>query len=368
MNSDGTGVTNLTNTPSLDEVYPSWSPDGTKIAFTRPDEIFVMNADGSGQTQLTSNFDADLFPDWSPDGKQIVFSSNRDGDHEIFVMNADGTAQTQLTSNGALDWLPVWSADGTRIAFQSERDGDNDSLYVMTSGGGLETRVGTLVVRRHPSWQPQFQIPQSATSVSASLVPSYRQTISATQCAARGGAATTHGAPLSLTSCNPPGFLPGTQARFGIQAVGSATLTVVPGNPATVADEADHAIVIDLTDVRSGTATGADYNPVAAGPDTTVLVKFRLSDTLNGADQADPGTVTDSELAVPVDCATTPDPGTGSHCAATTSADGITAGLVKEGRNAVTSLFRVRLRDSGSNGIRGDADDREFATQGLYTP
>jgi hypothetical protein len=264
--------------------------------------------------------------------------------------------------------MPAWSADGSRIVFQSDRDGPAFSLYVMTAGGALETQVGTLVTRRHPSWQPQFQIPQAASSVSASLVPSYRQTISSTQCAARGGAATSHGAPLSLTSCNPPGYLPGTQARFGIQAVGSATLTVVPGNPATVPDEADHAIVIDLTDVRSASATGADYNPVALGPDATALVKFRLSDTLNGPDQADPGTVTDSELAIPVDCATTPDPGIGSHCAATTSADGITAGLVKEGRNAVTSLFRVRLRDSGSNGIRADSDDREFATQGLYTP
>ena len=72
-------------------------------------EIYVMNADGSGQTRLTTSAGADSEPAFSPDGKKIAFRSDRDGDGEIFVMNADGTGQTPLTSNAALDSNPTWS-------------------------------------------------------------------------------------------------------------------------------------------------------------------------------------------------------------------------------------------------------------------
>jgi len=80
-------------------------------------EIFVMNSDGSGQTQLTFNTAADDMPAWSPDGSKIVFLSTRDpdGDAEIFVMNSDGSSQTQLTFNTATDVEPAWSPDGSKI-------------------------------------------------------------------------------------------------------------------------------------------------------------------------------------------------------------------------------------------------------------
>jgi TolB protein len=70
MNADGSGVTNLTNLPS-NELYPVWSPDGTKIAFVseggiKQYEIYVMNADGSRKTNLTNDSDQDWAPDWSP--------------------------------------------------------------------------------------------------------------------------------------------------------------------------------------------------------------------------------------------------------------------------------------------------------------
>lgn len=377
MNANGTGVTNLTNDSALTDVYPSWSPDGTKIAFSSDrvggDHIYTMNADGTGQTgPLTTGSAPNVHPDWSPDGKKIVFVSFVGGtQYDLTIMNPDGSGLAPVSSSpGSVELNPSWSPDGTKVVFSSYVSPGYTDVYVINRDGSAQTNLTNTSGQSElsPDWQPLYQIPQSAPSVSASLVPSYRQTISSTQCMARGGTSTSHAAPLSVTSCNPPGFLPGTAARFGIQAVGTTSLTVMPGNPATLADEADHAILIDLTDMRAATATGPDYTPVALGPDITTLVRFRLSDTLNGPNQADPATVTDSELAIPVDCATTADPNIGSHCAATTSADGITAGLVKEGRNAVTSLFRVRLRDSGANGIRGDADDREFATQGLYTP
>ncbi len=91
-----------------------------KIAFTSNrdgnTDIFVMNPDGSGQTNVSNNGAADLYPTWSPDGTRIAFWSNRDGNAEIYVMNANGSGQTNVSNNGAGDYNPAWSprAHGSR--------------------------------------------------------------------------------------------------------------------------------------------------------------------------------------------------------------------------------------------------------------
>src|SRR5438132_11821631 len=127
MNADGGGVTRLTHSPGRDEGdRAGWSPDGTRIVFSSDRDagllhVFVMSADGSGVTQLTSGGFVDDDPVWSPDGKQIAFHSTRDGgDEDIFVMNADGTGVIQLTNTSVLpdgspvfDAVPAWTA-GTR--------------------------------------------------------------------------------------------------------------------------------------------------------------------------------------------------------------------------------------------------------------
>ena len=66
-----------------------------------------MNPDGSGVTPLT-NTRKDRSPVWSPDGSKIAFGSNRDGNDEIYVMNADGSGQVNLTNSPAFDYAPVW--------------------------------------------------------------------------------------------------------------------------------------------------------------------------------------------------------------------------------------------------------------------
>ena len=115
MNADGTGVTNLTNetTPNVANDQPVWSPDGTKIAFrsnrSGHSDLYVMNADGSGVTRLTADTATEGRPAWSPDGTKIAFASNRDGDYEIYVMNADGSGVVRLTDNGAFDERPAWA-------------------------------------------------------------------------------------------------------------------------------------------------------------------------------------------------------------------------------------------------------------------
>src|SRR5262245_39611263 len=106
MNTDGTGQTNLTNNAASDQL-PAWSPDGSKVAFesTRDDgstsEIYVMNADGSGQTRLTNNSANDYWPTWSPDGTKIALVSSRDGNAEIDGMNEAGSGRTSPTNNCA---------------------------------------------------------------------------------------------------------------------------------------------------------------------------------------------------------------------------------------------------------------------------
>src|SRR2546421_124121 len=85
-------------------------------------EVYVMNADGSGQTRLTSGPGNSLFPSFSPDGSKIAFTSDRDGDKEIYVMNADGSGQIRLTNSVGDDTYPTFSPDG-KIAFTSNRNG-----------------------------------------------------------------------------------------------------------------------------------------------------------------------------------------------------------------------------------------------------
>jgi len=146
MNADGTGQTRLTNN-GADDNNPSWSPDGTKIAFQRSGAIFVMNADGTGQTNLTIT---EYNPSWSPDGTKIAT-----GGGEIYVTNTDGTGQTNLTNNAAEDGVPHWSPDGSKIVFNSFRDG-NFEIYVMNAGdgSGLTRLTNNGAQDGEPSWSP----------------------------------------------------------------------------------------------------------------------------------------------------------------------------------------------------------------------
>src|SRR5436309_363007 len=143
INADGTGLTRLTTDPA-DDSSPAWSPDGTKIAFSSirnrvPNEvnyeIYVMNADGSNQTRITNNTKFDHSPAWSPDGTRIAFTSRRDDNFEIYMMNADGSDETRLTNNPEQDTDAEWSPDGTRIAFTSSRDGRFGEIYTMNPDG-----------------------------------------------------------------------------------------------------------------------------------------------------------------------------------------------------------------------------------------
>ena len=147
MNADGTGETQLTNNLSPSS-QPAFSPDGSKIVFTSfvsssTTEIYIMNADGTNKIRLTNNSVNDAYPSFSPDGSKIVFTNFADGNGEIYVMNADGSNPTRLTNNTAMEGEPVFSPDGSRIAFSSNRDGGlgNPEIYIMDADGTNQTRL-----------------------------------------------------------------------------------------------------------------------------------------------------------------------------------------------------------------------------------
>ena len=162
MNADGSGQTNLTNDPAppgAADRDPAWSPDGTKIAFARAAEghmnIFVMNADGSGRFNLTpgpettDEANSGVEPTWSPDGTAIAYNH----ENEIWVIPASGGGEVNLgVSPPGLVQAPAWSPDGAKIAFTR-----NNDVYAVSSSGGSVTNLTntgapSTGAERSPDW------------------------------------------------------------------------------------------------------------------------------------------------------------------------------------------------------------------------
>ena len=168
MNADGTNLRQLTFNGAPEDRGSSWSPDGSQIVYHTTEfqapsgpghssfEIMIINADGTGKTRLTNNNFQDSLPSWSPDGTKIAFFSNRDGDGEIYVMNVDGSNVTRLTNSPGEDAHPQWSPDGSQITFHSRRNGSLD-VFVMNADGSGVRQVTTntpTTSEFFPVWSP----------------------------------------------------------------------------------------------------------------------------------------------------------------------------------------------------------------------
>jgi hypothetical protein len=146
VNPDGSALRRLTWSPQVEQA-PSWSPDGTRIAYEGGSHVWVMNADGSGQTELTSGTQ-DIDPAWSPDGTQIAFARPSSNGWNLFVMNADGSALQRVSD--VFGNTPAWSPDGRLLAYVGP-----DGIGVVGIDGSDPHRISALgAFAAGPSWSP----------------------------------------------------------------------------------------------------------------------------------------------------------------------------------------------------------------------
>lgn len=142
---DGRNPERLTS-DDADDRFPVWSPNSRQIVVARGpannEDLFLIDADTGDALRLTDNDAYDGFAAWSPDGDQLAWAGGATGNSEIFVMNADGSNIRQLTESPANDFNPIWSPDGQRIVFVSDRNGSFD-LFSMRAGGGDTRRLTT---------------------------------------------------------------------------------------------------------------------------------------------------------------------------------------------------------------------------------
>jgi Tol biopolymer transport system component len=145
---------------------PTWSADGAWLAFgvgapfgagSEKVDIWKSRPDGSEAVNLTADSPSnDAWPDFSPDGRRIVFRSARDGNQEIYLMNADGTGVRRLTRHEATDTMPAFSSRGDRVAFTSLRDGDYEIYILQLNADGSPAQLERVTNSPGRDMHPRF--------------------------------------------------------------------------------------------------------------------------------------------------------------------------------------------------------------------
>jgi TolB protein len=162
MDADGGNVKQLGDGDGFD---PAYSPDGKKILFAslrmgRGFHVYVMDADGTNVNELTTNDNpiGFVYPSWSPDGKKIAWTDRAGQALEIFVADADGKNAKQFTTLGGTNTYAAWSPDGKKIAFHHSENGESGAFHLMNADGSDMKTVlkdESPVEGGRPVWRPK---------------------------------------------------------------------------------------------------------------------------------------------------------------------------------------------------------------------
>jgi Tol biopolymer transport system component len=158
MNADGTNQTDITPNDVTLNYQPSLSPDGSKVLFVSLRnsyyEVYVANSDGTNLVRMTDRASATggyhQYPAFSPDGEKIVFMFFSSGENGIYLMNSDGSDRTLLTSDIVADSHPTFSPDGEKIAFGSSRGDGIKRIWLMNRDATNLVRLDP--IGSYPSW------------------------------------------------------------------------------------------------------------------------------------------------------------------------------------------------------------------------
>ena len=165
MNRDGSNIFRLVSRTDGPLVWPTWSPDGSKIAYQGGNsvsafDIYVVNADGTNKVNLTADLGVtdQLTPSWSPainGGSRIAFVHRAGGNENVWTMRPDGTDRRQITT-GVLDEHPSWSPNGATIVFSRTNIVVHGDLHLVDANGQNVRPVMPFVSLAGPQWYPVF--------------------------------------------------------------------------------------------------------------------------------------------------------------------------------------------------------------------
>ena len=160
MRADGSGLTKISS-DEKNEFYTAWAKDriyfGVETTGTKDSNIYSARSDGSDLRQITNSKGKNATPAVSRDGKRIAFVSTRDGDkYQIYAMNADGSDVRRLTTDSAIGYFnPQFSPDGKRIVYYAEKGDSKDQIWVMNVDGSNQTLLtNNLGHNIYPGWSP----------------------------------------------------------------------------------------------------------------------------------------------------------------------------------------------------------------------
>ena len=358
--------------------FEAASETGNQVFFTTAESLLASDTDavtdvyersGTTTTHVSTSTTGSngAFPvayvGSSKDGARVFLETDEslstgdtDAVTDVYERFAGATTRISTGPTGGNGAFPAFywtnSADGRRAYF--------DTLEPLATSD-TDTAIDVYVAIA----DQLFPRPGGATPLRVSMAPAYQQCTSPNS---------THIAPLDEPSCTPAvqesALLTTSSIGRGLAA---ATLSALPGNTGTMADEADFSITASATDVLNKVG-GTDYTGKVI-----LTTRMRVTDQSSGYSGEEGGTVQDAQFSVPFDCVATPSDPAGSSCTVTTTADTLLPNFIKETKRTIISTFTVNLLDAGADGSItppsgacplscGSGDEKVFMTQGVLAP